>query len=179
MNLYNHFSLTSVAQSLISQLRFSSQLLSVSSHSFSIEQEKFILLFIEEVKSQFKFLFHLSTVTKSQKTHHSTESYHLNILSLKIHKESILHQFMKEQKIMRSCNVMMSFTFTCLKLTDSDPQVSEMSEIVLSLCCQCECVFVKLIKNIEAENKEVKVVVVVIDQVHVEKRVRVKICYSY
>jgi len=37
----------------------------------------------------------------------------------------------------------------------------------------------RLIKDIETENKDIKTVVAVVEQVYVEKRVKVKIYYSH
>lgn len=52
---------------------------------------------------------------------------------------------------------------TCCELTDSDSQVSETVKTVSSLCYQCECIYMKLIKNIKTENKDIKTIVVIID----------------
>jgi len=96
-----------------------------------------------------------------------------------VHEESILCQFVKEQETMKSCNIMKFSMSTCCELTDSDSQVSETAETVSSLCHQCECIFMKLIKNIKTENKDIKIVVVIIDQIHIKKKVETKICYLH
>jgi len=54
-----------------------------------------------------------------------------------------------------------------------------MSEIVLSLCHQCTQVSMKLIRNIEDENKNINVVVITIDQICIEKKSEAKVCYLH
>jgi len=54
-----------------------------------------------------------------------------------------------------------------------------MLEIVSSLCHQCTQVLMKLIKNIEKENKNINIVMITINQVCTEKRFEARICYSY
>jgi len=54
-----------------------------------------------------------------------------------------------------------------------------MLEIVSSLCHQCTQVLMKLIRNIEEENKNINVVVITINQVCMKKRSEVRVCFLY
>ena len=132
VKLYNHSDFDIMMQLFLSHFWLLSQFFINSSQFFTIEHKKFILSFIEEVKSQFKFLFHLSTFIKTQRSHLSIKSYHSDVLSLKVRDDFILHQFAEKQKHTWSCD----FTFICYELTNSDLWILKMSEIISLLCHQ-------------------------------------------
>jgi len=159
VKLYNHSDFVIMMQLFLSHFWLLSQFFINSSQLFTIEHKKFILSFIEEVKSQFKFLFHLSTFIKTQRSHLSIKSYHSDVLSLKVRDDFKLCQFAEKQKHTWNYN----FTFICHKLTNLDSQILKMSEIVLSLCHQCTQVSTKLIRNIEEKNKNINIVMITIN----------------
>ena len=68
---------------------------------------------------------------------------------------------------------------TQLKLTGSDPQVSELFKLMTQACSQCSDISVQLIKNINKVNKAIKAVVEVIDQVKNEEMTERRVCFLH
>ena len=104
-----------------------------------------------------------------------------DIIYLYNKENSVLHQYAEKHSHVWSCNA----TFTLIlinikqKFIDLDLWVSEILKLIFSLCSQCWDTFTQLIKIIDKDNKTVKIVMNIINDVRNVKRTKKKICFKH
>ena len=119
--------------------------------------------------------------------HHSTSSSHDNdnnnndIIHLYSRENSVLHQYAEEHSHVWSHNVISTLISISIrqKLTDSDLWVLEISEFIFSLCSQCQDAFTQLIKIIDKDDKTVKIMMNIINDVRNMKKTEEKIYFKH
>ena len=104
-----------------------------------------------------------------------------DIIHLYDRKNSILHQYAEEHSYVQSHNVTSTSISINIrwKFTDSDSQVSEMSELIFSSCSQCWDISAQLIKIIDKDDKTVKIMMNIINDVRNVKRTEERICFKH
>ena len=178
--------LVTTAQFLLSLTWFSSHSTTTSTTSqHCAESKRSVLQSIESSNLSLQ----LSVFSNIRTQHNSTESLHAETVWVWNWEDFILQQFAEEQLHTWSCEASSAHTqteistlissHTQLKLTDSDPWVSELSELMTQACLQCSDISAQLIENINKVNKAIKAVVEVIDQVKNEEMTERRVCFLH
>ena len=104
-----------------------------------------------------------------------------NIIHLYSRENSVLHQYAEKHSHVQSCDAISTLTSINIKqkLTDSDLWVLEMLEFIFSSCFQCWDTSAQLIKIIDKDDKTVKIMMNIIDDVRNMKRTEEKIYFKH
>ena len=104
-----------------------------------------------------------------------------NIIYFYSRKNSVLYQYAEKHSHVWSCNVISILTSISIrqKLTDLNLWISETSELIFSSCFQCWDISAQLIKIIDKDDKTVKIVMNIIDNVRNMKKTEEKICFKH
>ena len=118
---------------------------------------------------------------------HSMSSFYDNdnnnndIIHLYSKKNSVLHQYAEKHSHAWSCNAISTSISISIrqKLINSDLWVLKMFKFISFQCSQCQGTFTQLIKIIDKDNKTVKVMMNIIDDVKNVKKTEKRICFKH
>ena len=148
-----------------------------------LETEKFILQFIEKINEfSLQLIMFLSFCECcSMSSFYNNNNNNNDIIHLYDKKNSVLHQYTEKHSHAWSYDAIFISTSTNIKqkLTNSDLWILEISELIFSLCSQCWNIFTQLIKIIDKDDKTVKIMMNIIDNVKNVKRTEERICFKH